>query len=87
MSLRNLHQIILHHKEFMINVDQTVAHLESVQKRRESDWDSSYILVELRKKGVLTDAQYASFVKWDVSSTVKKKTLLRWKYNHLRKDQ
>lgn len=71
----------------MINVDQTVADLESVQRRRESDWDSSYILDELRKKGVLTDAQYASFVKWDVSSAVKKKVLLRWKYNHLRKDQ
>ncbi len=72
---------------FLQNVDETVAELDSSLNYEESDWDSSYILAELRKKGVLTDEQYASFMKWDASSTVKKKVLLRWQQNHLLKGQ
>ena len=72
---------------FLQNVDETVAELDSSSDYEESDWDSSYILAELRKKGVLTAEQYASYMKCDASSAVKKKALLRWQQNHLLKGQ
>lgn len=67
----------------MDHFDTAIFDLETATEARDQEWECSYILDELREQGVLTDAQYASFVKWDASASVKRRTLLRWKQNHL----
>ena len=67
----------------MDNIDKAISEIDEATDYRDQEWESSYILEELRKYNILSDEQYASFIRWDASASVKRKTLLRWKQNNL----